>query len=333
MLHTDVKYIGLVSTRLNLFKKRNDYLYNFRCIYCGDSTKNKLKTRGYFYRKKDSMLYHCHNCNATHNMRDFLRDFDSVLSREYNLEIYTEKNPKQIMEHKKPIFNIDLNVKQHKIISLLPNIDSLPFEHYAYKYVRNRMIDPRHYPRIKFTTCFKTLVDEFTPNDKKYPPNEPRIIFPYYDNKNNILGFQGRALTESSVKYITIKANLDSLKIYGLDRLDSAKTIHVVEGPIDSLFLDNGIASMDSKLDKINPILPTGTERIYIYDNEKMNKATVSNMESTINAGHKIFIWPKTIKVKDINDLYKEVGIELSEIIKKNTYEGLQAKLEFNRWL
>ena len=48
----DSKYIGLVSTRLEKFKKVKVDLYNFRCPLCGDSKRNKNRTRGYFYAIK-----------------------------------------------------------------------------------------------------------------------------------------------------------------------------------------------------------------------------------------------------------------------------------------
>ena len=48
-LWIDIKYANLLSAQLELFKvkKSNPYLANFRCPICGDSTKNKSKTRGY----------------------------------------------------------------------------------------------------------------------------------------------------------------------------------------------------------------------------------------------------------------------------------------------
>ena len=39
----DIKYIGLLSLKLEQFKKKNDGLYNFRCPYCIDSKKNRTK--------------------------------------------------------------------------------------------------------------------------------------------------------------------------------------------------------------------------------------------------------------------------------------------------
>ena len=46
MDHVDAKYISLLSTRLEKFKKVKPTLCNFRCPICGDSKKNKNKTRG-----------------------------------------------------------------------------------------------------------------------------------------------------------------------------------------------------------------------------------------------------------------------------------------------
>ena len=50
----DNKYIGLLSTRLQKFKKVKANLFNFRCPLCGDSQKNKNKTRGYIYQVKNN---------------------------------------------------------------------------------------------------------------------------------------------------------------------------------------------------------------------------------------------------------------------------------------
>ena len=51
--YIDLKYINEISARLSQFKKKGDYLYNFRCPHCGDSKKSKTKARAYFYRVKN----------------------------------------------------------------------------------------------------------------------------------------------------------------------------------------------------------------------------------------------------------------------------------------
>ena len=64
----DSKYIGLVSPRLQKFKKVKNNLFNFRCPICGDSKKNKSKTRGYLYTIKADVNFRCHNCGASMNL-------------------------------------------------------------------------------------------------------------------------------------------------------------------------------------------------------------------------------------------------------------------------
>jgi hypothetical protein len=62
MLYVDVKYINLISHNFEKFKKKNDYLWNVRCPFCGDSRKNLNKMRGFFFRKENNMIFKCHNC-------------------------------------------------------------------------------------------------------------------------------------------------------------------------------------------------------------------------------------------------------------------------------
>ena len=57
MDHVDSKFIGLVSSRLQKFKRVKADLYNFRCPICGDSKKNKSKTRGYLYAVKTNVNF------------------------------------------------------------------------------------------------------------------------------------------------------------------------------------------------------------------------------------------------------------------------------------
>ena len=53
MNYIDVKYINLISIRLDKFARKKEGIYNFRCPYCGDSSRNKSKARGYFFDNKN----------------------------------------------------------------------------------------------------------------------------------------------------------------------------------------------------------------------------------------------------------------------------------------
>ena len=90
MIFVDHKYIGLVSARLEKFAKRKENLYTFRCPYCGDSKRNKNRTRGYFYQRKSDYNFKCHNCGVSKSFTYFLKDIDQSLYDQYILERYKE---------------------------------------------------------------------------------------------------------------------------------------------------------------------------------------------------------------------------------------------------
>ena len=48
MSFVDTKYIGLVSVRLQKFSKKKEGLYTFRCPYCGDSQKIRIRQEDIF---------------------------------------------------------------------------------------------------------------------------------------------------------------------------------------------------------------------------------------------------------------------------------------------
>ena len=89
------------------------------------------------------------------------------------------------------------------------------------------------------------------PNHGKQLLNDARLVIPFYDEYNDLIAVSGRALENSSdkLRYVTVRTNDSTDKlIYGLDRVDLTKPVKIVEGPIDSLFLNNCVASGDSSL-------------------------------------------------------------------------------------
>ena len=91
--YIDLKFINDISSRLTLFKKKGDYLFNFRCPHCGDSKKNKTKARGFFYRVKNDMFFKCHNCGTGQSLANFIKFIDPKLYEEYLLERYKRSAP------------------------------------------------------------------------------------------------------------------------------------------------------------------------------------------------------------------------------------------------
>ena len=234
------------------------------------------------------------------------------------------KEPDFSLVKTKPVFNKSLNI---------PTIESLPENHTAKKYVKSRMIPSKYWNTLYYADDFKKFIQNtFTEhNSDRLIDNDARLVLPFYDRENSLLGVQGRALVQSKIRYITIKKD-DAKKIYGLNTIDLTKQIYVVEGPIDSLFLNNAVATMDANLTSVSDMLPSNI--VLVFDNEKRNKEIVKNMERAIKKNFHICIWPSSMEQKDINDMIK-FGLttdSIHSIIKENTFVDLKAQLQFNLW-
>jgi hypothetical protein len=143
------------------------------------------------------------------------------------------------------------------------------------------------------------------------------------------MGYQGRAFhNPTEMRYITIMLEKDAPKIFGLDTVKTDDTIFIVEGPFDSLFLANSVAMAGSDL---NPRSFGWSDYIWVYDNEPRNREIINRIESTIDRGDKVVIWPESIEEKDINDMFNS-GIDPQSVVESNVYQGLQAKLQLNNW-
>jgi len=334
----DSKYIGLISLRLEKFKQVKNNLYNFRCPYCGDSKKNKNKTRGYIYQLKNDHNYKCHNCGMSKSFTNFLKDLDQSLYDQYIMERYkqgiTGKNsntPDPTFDFQKPVFST--NVEKENIVKKLdlPTIFELNNEHPAKVYLQNRKIPEKFLKQLYYCENFKKWTNEQKYTFESTNQDEPRIIIPLVNN-GEIIGFQGRSLNRNSkVKYITIILDENHPKIYGLDNADWNKTVYITEGPIDSMFIDNAIAMVGADIDKMFLLSNFDVDFVMVYDNEKRNKQIVERMEKAVNLKLPIVIWPSDISEKDINDMVL-AGLDVNSMLKSNTYSGLEAKTKLISW-
>ena len=330
MNFVDQKYIGLVSSRLEKFKQVKTGLYNFRCIYCGDSQKNKNKTRGYIYGYKNDHNYKCHNCGVSKSFTNFLKDIDSSLYDQYVMERYKNGSTGKGSNTPEPKFTFEKPKFTKKAFDL-PSIAELNKEHSARIYLENRKIPQDFLSKLFYCEKFKQWTNEQKETFESTKYDEPRIIIPLINN-GEIFGFQGRSLSKKpKVKYITIILDEYQPKIYGLDRIDWNKTVYVVEGPFDSMFIDNSIAMVGADIDKMFFITNFETNFVMVYDNEKRNKEMTARLEKSIEMKFPVVIWPKDLKEKDINDIVLS-GQDVESMLKLNTYQGLEANLKFTNW-
>ena len=319
MDYVDSKFIGLVSSRLEKFKRVKSNLYNFRCPICGDSKKNKSKTRGYLYNVKANTNFKCHNCGASMSFNNFLKQIDPAVQKQYALEKFKEGHTGRNFVVDEPNFKFEAPKFKKKL--KLPKAIENPK---SCGYLMARKLDPS---RFYYAEHFKKFANSLKPTFESEAHDEERIIIPLYYEKN-LIGFQGRSLGPNKVKYITVMLDDDAPKIYGLDNIRKDAPVYITEGPFDSTLIRNAIAmcGADADVDRWGI-----SNRVWIYDNEPRNREIVNRISKTIDSGDSVVIWPDGIDDKDINDMVMS-GLDVQSVIESNTYTGLEAKLKFNTW-
>ena len=330
MSYLDDKYLGLISPRLEKFKKIRAGVYNFRCPYCGDSQKHKNKARGYIYQNKADYNFKCHNCGMTRSFTYFLKDRDQPLYDEYIMERYKEGLTGKGTVTPEPKFTFPQpKFRKKDICDELTKISELNTTHRAKKYLINRGINEDTLSKLYYCPNFK----EWTNKHKKIFDNtnhdDQRIIIPLRHSDGQLFGYQGRSLDPTSkMRYITVMLDEDAPKLYGLEKINTQKSIYILEGPFDSLFVENSIAMCGSDVD----IRSFGwSDYIWVFDNEPRNREIVSRIERCINRGDKVVIWPSHIQEKDVNEMIL-AKYDICTILESSVYSELTAKLKLNLW-
>ena len=334
MSYIDQKYINLCTSRVEKFKKVRDNLWNFRCPICGDSRKHKNKARGFVYRKKASFFYKCHNCGVGLTFNNFLKHIDRGLYTEYRVEKYKEGETqgntpipdKSPFKFEAPKFDKSMN----KHLDNLSKFSDLEEGHPALSYVQNRKIPKEHWDKLYLADKFYEWSNSIFPEKfKSINIDYPRLVIPFFDKSGEIFAYQGRAFGKEEPRYITLKIVSEKEKIYGLERINYDSHVYVVEGPLDSLFMDNCIAVAGADLNLLE-LSPNSTT--VIYDNEPRNKHTVERMFKSVDRNYHVVVWPQDLKQKDINDMYLSGIEDVKSFIDEHSYQGLEAYLKINQW-
>ena len=306
---------------------------NFACPYCGDSEKDLTKKRGNLYLNTNS--YKCFNDGCLTWVP--LHKFVSKYSLEYSLYI-----PNIDMNAKIPSMNLGNN--RGSIIEAIVNPK-----------VRNSLLD-FSYVSDRFSLIPCKDADPLS-KVGKYVRGRNLIGLPafnkscFYDSRENkiyifnldlisgkVLGLAIRKIDEDSYgpkynikNYTDLKKNnivsnieedilnkINAINNYfNILNINFNSPVIVTEGQIDSMFLDNSIATTGVSKSKtlLESILSKKNARI-LFDNDKAGKEESLKF---IKQGYRVFMWSKTIddlkirypklirdinQIKDVNDLY-----------------------------
>jgi hypothetical protein len=283
-------------------------------------------------------MFHCHNCEITYNFNNFLKNLDFQLYSEFSLEkLKDEKSPKQkeledfVEKMKKPVF------LQSGPLKGLKKVSQLSSDHPCKVFVSNRQIPNPYHAKMFFCPKFFTWTNDIIPGKFDIVSllyDEPRLLIPFFDTEKNMHAFQGRALGgKSKTRYITIVNDETTPKVYGLDSVDFNKKTYVFEGPIDSMFVPNSIATAGGDLVSTVKDLPK-KNLVVVYDNEPRSVETKKKLDKAIINGYNVCIWPSNLEHKDVNDMIL-AGLStdfVRYIIDTHTYNDLRAKLALNMW-
>jgi transcription elongation factor Elf1 len=329
------KYINMLSNRLRNFKRKPSGLCNFSCPICGDSTTDRKKARGYIYEKRGRSLFHCHNCSVTMGVPNFIKALDQSAYNEFRLEkLRGEKSPEQtdledfVSKMKKPVFMTG------GVLKGLKKVSQLRPDHPAKVLVDSRKIPTQYHSKLFLCPNFKAHTNEFVPNKfADVSRDETRLLIPFIDKDKRVHAYQGRSISDYGPRYITIVLDEAVPKIYGLDTVDFTQKTYVFEGPIDSMFIPNSIATAGGDLvSALGGIDKSGL--VVVYDNEPRNRDTIKKIDKAVLQGYNVCIWPENLEYKDVNEMVLG-GLSpdfIKHIIDTHTYRDLSAKLALTKW-
>lgn len=228
----------------SLLKSKNNSEITFRCPICGDSKKNKLRKRGYFYRKTGT--YTCFNCDIHLTGYDLLKAITSKDVFDRIINDYKVLNFNNIVRG---------NTKQVNDYALSPKSFEIRSSNPSYKY----LLDLGWNKPTSLSDNAKNYLNErLIPDDKrdmlksiKDANGREFILIQYiYDDNciyHQLANFNKYDISgQGAIKYIFPKEeniNGQDKPVFNIGNVDvSFPFIVCLEGIFDSLFVKNGVA-------------------------------------------------------------------------------------------
>lgn len=326
LLQYRLEHCSVIST--------HPYKSNFRCGICGDSSTKKHKRRGFLVENTSGIRYYCHNCGYSRMIDSYMKDYQPDLYQQYIFELVTEKGGKYTV----PVESLPQEIQNVDYLQSIRNITELAFDHPAVQYLLARQIPKKHLDRLFYVGKFFSFINHWIPGKFKDYVVENyehgRILLPLRHADGSVFGVIGRSLNpDDAQRYITIKFQPDVPKIFGLEKLDLRKHAYVVEGPMDSFFLDNSIALAGTD-GSIDGVFTSKKQFTIVLDNQPRNAELISKYNKYISNGSSIVIWPHQIQSKDINQMVLD-GVSIAQIeniVQTNTFSGIQATISLAKW-
>lgn len=309
--------------------KKYQNVFNAECPVCREGKSAGRSRRLFFFPHKN--YFYCHNCSKSWRPFEWVREVTSWTFPEI---VKKNKEKEENSSQVKKIVNIQKQVQKLVEIPSLPenSVDLTDPSQVNFfkenKYIKLALEYVEERRLFKATNRCKKLFVSL--NDRIH---KNRLIIPFYNQQEEIVCYQSRALTQNQFpKYLT---KFGEKEIFSLNNVvEEIPYIFVFEGPIDSMFVKNGVAMAslsptEKQIRQLNSFI--GYEQIWVFDNDKNNQQTTRKIQKYIKDGKKIFIWPKEFaKFKDFNEIC--CSLELDEIpwkfVVKNSADGPSAMIK-----
>jgi len=296
------------------------------CPICHEGNHSGRKRRAYFF--PDEKYFFCHNCNQSWKPLQWLQEVTGESTEEILrkgdtftqiVDPFEKDLPVVVPEKEEDLPGLCIDLFREEDHHLVPPS--------VLNYIRKRRITQALFRPQSLYYCLE--------GDRVH---EKRLIIPFYDyvTPNKIVSYQSRCLDPRSErpKYLT---KYGEKYLYGLECLNpSIPCLFVLEGPIDAMFVPNGIAiggaKMTSSQEQLLQTLKLQySEIIWILDNDKNNEEMKGRFQQLVHQGEKVFIWPKELKeFKDINDVCMATERDFigTKFLLSNSFRGLEATLK-----
>lgn len=288
------------------------------CVYCGTK-----ELKGTIYLANTGRL--CYNCwktgctaHETILAEKWLKEVDNSQYNQYIIELMSKENSDNYdfskLEEKINKENIAIQEQQEKEL-----IEKRKNDNLATKFFKKITIDsPIANKAVEY--CVNRKIPEdiwknfFVAVDGKY---KNRLIIPFYDKNRKITYFQGRALDDRKPKYMNRTATETSL--YNIDFVDINQPLFILEGPIDSMFIENAVATCGAGSSaKIDKILEQIDKKYYIFDNDASGNKKAGQI---VGPKNNVFLWSKFLMDNNINTPIKDVNDVIIKLGKTEKYK------------
>ena len=321
-------------------KTKNNSEITFRCPICGDSKKNKLKKRGYFYRKTGT--YYCFNCGTSMTGYAFLKAicphdvFDRII------QDYKVLNFNSIVKggrHGEDVSRFGDDGKGVEILSPSPSyryLLEMGWKTSSLSCSATAYLDSRKIPMDRRDM----LLSIFDPNGREF------ILVQYiwddtviYHQLANFNRYDIKG--QGSVKYIFPKdenINFQPKPVFNIGCIDvSFPYIFCTEGVFDSLFIKNGVSLGGRNLTEFQmKMISTFYPRhkiVLAFDNDAAGiQASLKHAEKMDVCFLDMYGLLQAAKIKDINDFVKVTGrtdiFTNPTVLKKLTISAFMLKMK-----